>query len=52
MTEPLKTDTAPNSQEILEKYDRESVTRTPKSSTVRYIIGAIAVLYSLFHLNL
>ena len=49
MTEPLKTDTAPDSQEILEKYDRESVTRTPKSSTVRYIIGAIAVLYSLFH---
>lgn len=49
MTEPLKTEAAVNSQEILEKYDRESVTRTPASSTVRKLIALIAVLYSLFH---
>lgn len=49
MTETLKTDAAPNSQEILEKYDRESVTRNPKSKTVRNIIAAIAIAYSLFH---
>lgn len=37
-------------QEILEKYDRESVTRNPKSRTVSYLIAAIAIFYSLFHL--
>lgn len=37
-------------QEILEKYDRESVTRTPVNQTVRWIIASVAVLYSLFHL--
>lgn len=37
-------------QEILEKYDRESVTRNPTSSAVRFIIAGIAILYSIFHL--
>ncbi|AIL33067.1 TRAP transporter permease [Basilea psittacipulmonis] len=36
-------------QEILEKYDRESVTRTIRSSWLKYLVGALAVAYSLFH---
>lgn len=41
---------AAKSQEILEKYDRESVTRNPQSKAVRTLIAVIAVAYSLFHL--
>ncbi|MDO4896284.1 MAG: TRAP transporter permease [Moraxella sp.] len=37
-------------QEILEKYDRESITRTPSNNIVRWLIAGIAILYSLFHL--
>lgn len=37
-------------QEILEKYDRESVTRTPASKSIKWFIAAIAIAYSLFHL--
>lgn len=37
-------------QEILEKYDRESVTRQSGSTVQKYAITIIAVLYSLFHL--
>ncbi len=37
-------------QEILEKFDRESVTRNPQNQWVRYVIAGIAILYSLFHL--
>lgn len=40
----------PTEQEILEKYDRESVTRQAGSSVQKYAITLIAVLYSLFHL--
>ncbi len=39
-----------NAQEILEKYDRESVTRNGLSKTTNYIITAIAIAYSIFHL--
>ncbi|KGF30633.1 C4-dicarboxylate ABC transporter permease [Oligella urethralis DNF00040] len=42
--------TTANSQTILEKFDRESVTRTPSSQSIRWLITAIAVFYSLFHL--
>ncbi|WFF38974.1 TRAP transporter permease [Moraxella nasibovis] len=41
---------ANNAQEILEKYDRESVTRNGLGKAVNYIIAAIAIFYSLFHL--
>lgn len=37
-------------QEILEKYDRESVTKQTASSVQKIAITTIAVLYSLFHL--
>ncbi len=49
MTETLKPDATVDSREILEKYDRESVTRNPKSKSIRSIIAVIAILYSLFH---
>lgn len=42
-------DKAVNAQEILEKFDRESVTRNPKNRMVNYLIAAIAIFYSLFH---
>lgn len=42
--------TTKSSQEILEKFDRESVTRNPSSQTIRWLIAAIAIFYSLFHL--
>ncbi|WP_274584874.1 TRAP transporter permease [Neisseria leonii] len=41
---------APNAQEILEKYDRESVTRQLRGKTVRLMISVLAIAYSLFHL--
>lgn len=41
---------AENAQQILEKYDRESVTRNPTSKITRWVIAIIAILYSLFHL--
>ncbi|MDM1250689.1 TRAP transporter permease [Acinetobacter johnsonii] len=37
-------------QAILEKFDRESVTRTPSNKSVAWFIAAIAIFYSLFHL--
>lgn len=49
MTEPLTTEAAVNSQDILEKYDRESVTRNLKNKGIRHFTALIAVLYSLFH---
>lgn len=39
-----------NTQEILEKYDRESVTRNGLGKMTNHIIAAIAIFYSLFHL--
>ena len=35
---------------ILEKFDRESVTRSPSNKSVAWFIAAIAIFYSLFHL--
>ncbi|ATO19728.1 C4-dicarboxylate ABC transporter permease [Acinetobacter sp. LoGeW2-3] len=37
-------------QELLEKFDRESVTRNPINKSVRLFIAALAIIYSLFHL--
>lgn len=39
-----------NSQTILEKFDRESVTRHPDSKFLKYLISAVAIIYSLFHI--
>ncbi len=39
-----------NAQAVLEKFDRESVTRNPTSQTTKWLIAAIAIAYSLFHL--
>ena len=52
MTDSVKIDTAlgAKEQEILEKYDRESVTRQSSSQFNKGLITLIAVLYSLFHL--
>ena len=37
-------------QEILEKYDKESVVKTGQSQWQKHIITIVAVAYSLFHL--
>uniref|UniRef100_UPI00289DB95D TRAP transporter permease n=1 Tax=Acinetobacter variabilis TaxID=70346 RepID=UPI00289DB95D len=37
-------------QELLEKFNRESVTRNPINKPVRWFIAALAISYSLFHL--
>lgn len=37
-------------QELLEKFDRASVTRNPINKSVRWFIAALAISYSLFHL--
>ena len=37
-------------QDLLEKFDRESVTRNPINKSVRWFIAALAISYSLFHL--
>lgn len=37
-------------QELLEKFDRESVTRNPSNKSVAWFIAALAISYSLFHL--
>lgn len=37
-------------QAILEKYDRESITRNITHGPVKYFIAIICILYSLFHL--
>ncbi len=50
MTMDTSQATTKSSQEILEKFDRESVTRQPSSQTIRWLIAAIAIFYSLFHL--
>ncbi|KZE64002.1 C4-dicarboxylate ABC transporter permease [Fictibacillus phosphorivorans] len=39
-----------NEQEILEKFDRESVTRRVKNSKVGLFLSAFAIMYSVFHL--
>lgn len=37
-------------QALLEKFDRESVTRNPSRKSVAWFIAALAISYSLFHL--
>lgn len=39
-----------NQQEILEKFDRESVVRTLANRNITRLIAGLAILYSLFHL--
>lgn len=41
---------AQQQQAILEKFDRESVTRSPSSKSVTWFIAAVAIFYSIFHL--
>ena len=41
---------APDTQEVLEKYDRDATTRQFNSKTIFWIVTIIAVLYSVFHL--
>ncbi len=41
---------AHNEQELLEKFDRESVTRQPRNRQVALLIAALAFFYSIFHL--
>ena len=54
--EPLAAATDPDApsaaqqQEILEKFDRESITRKVSNKYVRWFIAAICILYALFHL--
>ena len=44
-------DTIPaDTDQILEKFDRESIVRTPSSKYLRYFISCFAIFYSLFHL--
>ncbi|WP_075321702.1 TRAP transporter permease [Histophilus somni] len=52
MTDSVKIDTTlgAKEQEILEKYDRESVTRQSSSQFNKGLITLVSVLYSLFHL--
>lgn len=50
MTMDTSQATTNSSQDILEKFDRESVTRNPSSQSTRWLISAIAIFYSLFHL--
>ncbi len=39
-----------DTEQILEKFDRESIVRTPSSRPLRYLISCYAVFYSIFHL--
>ena len=39
-----------DTEQILEKFDRESIVRTPSSKYLRYFISCFAIFYSLFHL--
>lgn len=54
--EPLAAATVPDAptaaqqQEILEKFDRESITRKVSNKYVKWFIAAICILYALFHL--
>ncbi|WP_218607356.1 TRAP transporter permease [Psychrobacter sp. Rd 27.2] len=43
-------DAQAHNQAILEKYDRESITRQITQGPVKYFIAGICILYSLFHL--
>lgn len=40
----------PNTKEILEKFDRESVVRTLTNNKIALFVTSLAILYSLFHL--
>lgn len=41
---------APDTQEVMEKYDRDSTTRQFDKKSVFWLVTIVAVLYSLFHL--
>lgn len=42
--------TADKQQEILEKFDRESITRNVSNRYVKWFIAAICIFYAIFHL--
>jgi TRAP transporter 4TM/12TM fusion protein len=54
--EPLAAATDPDApsaaqqQEILEKFDRESITRKVSNKYIKWFIAAICILYAVFHL--
>src|SRR5699024_4116040 len=41
---------APDTQEVLEKYDKDATTRQFEHKSIFWIVTIVAVLYSLFHL--
>lgn len=51
-TDNREPEVAPDTQAVLEKFDRDSTTRNYRSKTVYYIMMIIAILYSLFHIYL
>ncbi|MBI0426813.1 TRAP transporter permease [Psychrobacter sp. NG27] len=46
----IDAEAAANNKAVLEKYDRESITRHITQGPVKYLIAGICILYSLFHL--
>ena len=51
-TDNREPEVAPDTQAVLEKFDRDSTTRKHRSKTVYYIMMIVAILYSLFHIYL
>lgn len=51
-TEIREPEVAPDTQAVLEKFDRDSTTRKYRSKTIYYIMMIIAISYSLFHIYL
>lgn len=45
-----KPSNADANQELLEKYDKESITRQLATGPVKYFIAGLCILYSIFHL--
>ncbi len=46
----MASEALPDTQAILEQYDRESITRSYKNRNLTYLVSAFAIFYSLFHL--
>ena len=49
-SQPLATESSADQQQILEKFDRASVLRNISNRPIAYLVYALAVAYSLFHL--
>ena len=50
MDKATDAETEAHNRAILEKYDRESITRNITQGPVKYFIAIICILYSIFHL--